>query len=377
MQQLDRFRPGRRLQRPTEADLALAQLSRTDGDGFRRRRFLQGALAAGGATGLTMTSGVFDSIAAAAAPLPSTSKILVTVFLNGGNDHLNTLVPAEDGAYHDARGSLAVQVDGSTAVGEGLHLHPNLTRLKTRFDAGQVALIRGVGESTDDHSHFTSMATWMSGIQNMIPPTGWLGRYAEAAGLGDLGSVAVGWNGVPLTLRGPSSSAIALPPGGGLFGADRSDAWQRDAFDVFSDLRGQPAGKGIFGSFVADAWADAVDTAVTVSPAFSDSLAEDGLAREMGLAARVINLNLGTQLVNVNLGGFDTHEGQDPLHDDLMAELDAGIDAFFQHLNPAFALEERIDTGVEFGHQVVVERILALVGVEPAEVDVHELGAEV
>lgn len=352
MYTLERFRPGRRLQRPTEADLALAQLSRVDGDGFARRRFLQGALAAGGATGVTMTSGVFDSIAAAAAPLPSTSRILVTVFLNGGNDHLNTLVPAENGAYHDARGSLAVQVDGSTAVGEGLHLHPNLTRLKTRFDAGQVAFIRGVGESSDDHSHFTSMATWMSGIQNMIPPTGWLGRYAEAAGLGDLGSVAIGWDGVPLTLRGPSRSAVALPPGGGLFGADRSEAWERDAFDVFSDLGGQAAGKGIFGPFVANAFADAVDTAVSVAPAFSDSLAEGGLARELGLAARVINLNLGTQLVNVNLGGFDTHESQRPGHDELMAELDAGIDAFFSNLSASFAHRTALLVFSEFGRRV-------------------------
>lgn len=352
MYTLERFRPGRRLQRPTEADLALAQLSRIDGDGFARRRFLQGALAAGGASGVTMTSGVFDSIAAAAAPLPSTARILVTVFLNGGNDHLNTLVPAEDGAYQDARGSLAVQVDGSTAVGEGLHLHPNLARLKTRFDAGQVAFIRGVGENSDDHSHFTSMATWMSGIQNMIPPTGWLGRYAEAAGLGDLGSVAIGWDGVPLTLRGPSRSAVALPPGGGLFGADRSQAWERDAFDVFSDLGGQVAGKGIFGPFVANAFADAVDTAVSVSPAFSDSLPEAGLARELGLAARVINLDLGTQLVNVNLGGFDTHESQRPDHDDLMAELDAGIDAFFSNLGAAFAHRTTLLVFSEFGRRV-------------------------
>ncbi|MEO0492508.1 MAG: S-layer homology domain-containing protein [Actinomycetota bacterium] len=352
MYTLERFRPGRRLQRPTEADIALTRLSRADGDGFARRRFLQGALAAGGATGLTLTSGAFDAIAAAAAPLPTTSKILVTVVLNGGNDHLNTLVPAESGAYHDARGSLAVQVDGSTAVGEGLHLHPNLTRLKTRFDAGQVALIRGVGEASDDHSHFTSMATWMSGIQNMIPPTGWLGRYAEAAGLGDLGSVAVGWDGVPLTLRGPSTSAVALPPGGGLFGSDRSEAWERDAFDVFSDLGGQPAGKGVFGPYVADAFANAVDTAVSVAPAFSPTLPEEGLARELALAAEVINLDLGTQLVNVNLGGFDTHEGQDPLHDDLMAELDAGLDAFFATLSPAFAHRTAVLVFSEFGRRV-------------------------
>ncbi|MEM9520828.1 MAG: S-layer homology domain-containing protein [Actinomycetota bacterium] len=340
--------------RPTDAQIAMAQLSRhdtTDG-GFARRRFLQGALAAGGATSLTLTHGAFDALAAAATPLAPTDRIIVNVFLNGGNDHLNTLIPFDDGAYHDARGSLATNVGAAQSVGEGLYLHPNLPRLKDRYDAGQVAFIRGVGEESDDHSHFTSMATWMSGIQGGVQPTGWLGRYGDGQALGSLGSVAVGWDGVPLTLRGPATSAVALPPGGGLFGADRSDAWQRDAFDVFSDLGGQAAGKGIFGPFVANAFANAVDTAVEIAPAFNDNLPEEGLARELAVAAEVINLNLGTQLLNINQGGYDTHEGQRPDHDDLMAELDAGIDAFFSTLSPAFASRTAVLVVSEFGRRV-------------------------
>lgn len=343
-----------RLQRPSEADIALARLSRTDqgGTAVARRSFLQGSLALGGAAGLTLTPGLLDQIAAASTPLAPTQRILVTVFLNGGNDHLNTLIPAEDGAYHDARGSLAVAVDGSTAVGEGLHLHPNLGRLKARFDAGQVAFIRGVGEATDDHSHFTSMATWMAGIQNMLPPTGWLGRYQDGAGLGSMGAVAVGWGGVPLTLRGGSSSAVALPPNGNLFGAEREEAWERDAFDFFAGLENTNAGQGIFGPFVANAFANAVNTAEAISPAFTDTLAEDGLARELGLAAEVINLDLGTQLINVNQGGYDTHDGQRPDHDDLMAELDAGLDAFFSNLHPFFAHRTAVLVFSEFGRRV-------------------------
>ena len=349
-----RIRRARRLAKPTEADIALARLSRTDesAEGVARRSFLQGSLLAGGAAGLSLTSGVFDGIAAAATPLPPTARILVTVFLNGGNDHLNTLIPAESGAYHDARGSLAVSVDGSTSVGEGLHLHPNLGRLKDRFDAGQVAFVRGVGEATDDHSHFTSMATWMSGVQNLLPPTGWLGRYQDGAGLDQVGAVAIGWGGVPLTLRGGFSTAVALPAGGHLFGAEREDAWQRDVFDVFSDLGGTAAGNGVFGPFVADAFAAAVDTAEAIAPAFGQGLPEDGLAREMALAAEVINLDLGTQLVNVDQGGYDTHEGQRPFHDDLMAELDAGIDAFFSRLDPRFASRTCMLVLSEFGRRV-------------------------
>lgn len=350
------------LSRPTEADIALATLSRRDGtdEGIARRRFLQGALAMGGVAGLTAFPGMFPNVApgllggvaGAAAPLGTAQKILVTVFLNGGNDHLNTLVPAENGAYQSARGSLAVSVDGATSVGEGLHLHPNLAGLKSRFDSGQVAFIRGVGESTDDHSHFISMATWMSGVQNQVQPTGWLGRYQDGAGLDDLGAVAIGWSGVPLTLQGVNSSAVALPPNGSLFGADREERWERYGYEAISDIGTAGGGIGAFGNQVAGAWGDAVDAAQLISPAFVSNLPEDGLARELAVAAQVINLNLGTQLVNVNLGGFDTHDSQRPEHDNLLAELDAGIDAFFDNLSPAMAVRTSMLVFSEFGRRV-------------------------
>ena len=340
------------LSQPTEADIALANASVHDlsASGFNRRFFLQGSLMAGAAAGLTASSGIFDAVSAA--PLQHADRILVTVFLNGGNDHLNTVIPAEDGAYHDARGSLAVSVDGSTGLGEGLHLHPNLRRLKARFDAGQVALVRGVGERTRDQSHFSSIETWMKGTQSALTSTGWLGRYQDDARLGQLGAVSIGWQGIPLILRGSSSSAVGLPPHGHLFGADRTEAWKRSVFDVFADLGGTNAGNGVFGPTVADAFASAVNAASTIAPAYTDALPQDGLARELALAAQVINLDAGTQLVHVNQSGFDTHEGQRPHHDDLMAELDAGIDAFFSSLDPQFAQRTCVLVFSEFGRRI-------------------------
>ncbi|MEM8706525.1 MAG: S-layer homology domain-containing protein [Actinomycetota bacterium] len=322
------------------------------GDGFARRRFLQGSLALGGAAGLTLGSSAFDTIAAASTPLAAGKRILVTVFLAGGNDHLNTLIPAESGAYHDARGSLAIDVDGSTSVGEGLHLNPNLTAVKRRFDAGQVALIRGVGEVTDDRSHFTSMARWMSGLDHPPQLTGWLGRYADGAGLGLLGSVAIGFHGVPLTMRGAHAGAVALPPGGGLFGSDRDEAWKREAFDVFTDLGGQDVGNGLFGRGVADAFAAAIDVGIDVRPAFGADLPEQGTARDLALAAELINQDLGTQLINVTQNGYDTHDQQGPAHEELLADLDAGLDAFFDRLSPRFAHRTTVLVFSEFGRRV-------------------------
>ena len=340
------------LARPTEADIALANASKQDlsAPGLGRRSFLQGSLMAGAAAGVSASTGIFDAVSAE--PLRHADRILVTVFLNGGNDHLNTVIPAEDGAYHDARGRLAVSVDGSTSVGDQLHLHPSLGRLKARFDAGQVALVRGVGERTADKSHFSSIETWMKGTRSALTSTGWLGRYQDDAGLGELGAVSIGWQGIPLILRGGFSSAVGLPPHGYLFGANREEAWQRSVFDVFADLGGTNAGNGVFGPRVADTFASAVNAASTVAPAYTGELPQDGLARELALAAKVINLNVGTQLVHVNQSGFDTHEGQRPHHDGLMAELDAGIDAFFSSLDPQFAQRTCVLVFSEFGRRV-------------------------
>ena len=344
-------RPRRRLIRPSEADVARARLSREDRspEGIARRRFLQGAVATGGAVGLMPS--FLDSVAASAAPLSPTDRILVSVFLNGGNDHLNTLVPAENGTYHSARGPLAVAVDNSHAIGEGLYLHPNLSRLKTRFDAGQVAFIRGVGESSDDHSHFTSTATWMAGYQGLANPTGWLGRYIDGVGGDGLGAVHVGWGGTPMLLRGTASRGMSLPPSGTLFGADRSEAWERLAIETVSNMGGGGVG-GAFGNTVGSSLRSAVDTAELIQPAYVDGLAEDYLARDLGLAAQVINLDLGTRVVSVALDGFDSHDSQRPAHDDLLAELDRAIDAFFANLAPAFASRTVMLVWSEFGRRV-------------------------
>ncbi|RMH69598.1 MAG: DUF1501 domain-containing protein, partial [Actinomyces sp.] len=315
-----------------------------------RRRFLQAALAAGGAAGLsgTLVAGLSDP-ALAGPPLGPDDRILVVVFLAGGNDGLNTVVPADDGLYHDLRGPLAVDVGPGQALGEGLYLHPNLARLKSRYDAGQVAVVRGVGEAGDDHSHFTSMATIMSGVPGAPAPTGWLGRWLDGAGLDGLGAVSIGWGGVPLTLRGATTTATSLPPNGNLFGADRSENWERYAVDALAGISGVG---GPLGDYVAGTFAAAIGTAQSVEPAYGTGLPDGGLARDLTLAARVVDLDLGVRLLAVELGGFDTHDDQRPTHDDLLAELDAGIDAFFASLSPTFASRTALLVFSEFGRRV-------------------------
>ena len=125
-------------------------------------------------------------------------RYFVVVFLDGGNDGLNTVTPIADGAsgtlrtaYEAARktgvtGGLQLLASDLTATmigddphtGTPLALHPGLTGLKSLYDSGKLAVIQGCGYPAYNLSHDLSRKTWQTG---MSPSQGgWMGRYLAA-----------------------------------------------------------------------------------------------------------------------------------------------------------------------------------------------------
>src|SRR2546423_14202013 len=99
-----------------------------------------------------------NGVAAAAADSPNATpsdRVLVLVQLAGGNDGLNTVIPFQDGAYHDARPTLRQEQGVLTLTGQ-LGLHPNLKGLKASWDAGQLAIVQGDGYPYLNLSHVGS-----------------------------------------------------------------------------------------------------------------------------------------------------------------------------------------------------------------------------
>src|SRR4051812_17864614 len=146
-------------------------------------------------------------------PLPPGSGVLVVVTLYGGNDGLNTVVPAADPAYRAARPDLAYRPDEVLDLGEGLGLNPGLTGLKALWDGGQLAVVRGVGYPQADRSHFRSMAIWQTASPVSSSTTGWLGRWLDATSTDPLAAVSLE-SVLPALLVGEKVAAASFPLGG-------------------------------------------------------------------------------------------------------------------------------------------------------------------
>ena len=339
---------------------ALAHLSRLETDPGRldRRRFLQlvgmglgaGAVASVGGSLLNLDVPGLDPSVWAAGPLGPDDGVLIVLGMFGGNDGLNTVVPFTDGNYRTQHGRLALSGSQTLALDADTGLHPALTEFKRFWDAGQLAVVEGIGYPNPDLSHFSSMAKWMAGRPSGIPSSGWIGRWLDGyVGTGkDLFAAAQIGQSVPLHMIGERQRATAVPAGRPGFGTGTSDR----------DRKLHAAVRRLGGS-VSDGWAGRVGTAMVDQLDVAERLVgivpdaaalPDGrLAADMEVMARLINGNLGFRVMSAGWGDFDSHAGQPNMHPVRMQELNAAIARFFQVLDPAWSSRVTIMTFSEFG----------------------------
>lgn len=313
---------------------------------FSRRTFLAGSAAAGVVASLPLT---LARQIASAAPLAATDGVLLAVYLQGGNDALNTFGPFDSGAYRTARGDLAIDPAQARSAGNGLWFHPSLEYLHEQWQRGNLAMVPGIGEPDDDHSHFSAEATWQSGrLRSEDRSTGWLGRWLDSTQ-----GLALGANlGVtlPLQLRSPGASIISVGSiGDVLLPTAPEQQW------VNQSIRGHRGG-GLsemgnrFGNVLAEtaAYSDAQQ------PLFAEGVtrSDDAFVASLQRAAHLLNLGLGFRVVSVELRGFDTHADQPMGHAELLTSLDSGLRAFFSSLTPALQGQTTALVFSEFGRRV-------------------------
>ncbi|MEM8782542.1 MAG: DUF1501 domain-containing protein [Planctomycetota bacterium] len=329
-----------------------------DGLGFTRRSLL--------GAGLTMVSAaatVPGFVSRAGVAMADTSmrvssragvpeeRVLVVVQLSGGNDGLNTIVPASRSAYHRARGDLAVGErevlsipNGFAGADTGVGLHPMLREVGELMGSGRAAVVQGVGYPNPNRSHFVSMDIWHTASPEKQGSTGrgWIGRAFDAAGhdAGGMACVSLGSE-APLAALGEHSRAVSFSHAETFrwSGADLHPAVAQ-AYDAALDT---PLTQGASSALDEDPLAFVQRTALdaraasekvrkAVAGSAERSFPGSSLGRQLEMVSKMIRAGLPTRVYYVNHGGFDTHAGQRFAHPNLLRQFSEAVSAFQESL---------------------------------------------
>jgi uncharacterized protein (DUF1501 family) len=342
-----------------------------------RRTFLARscALSAGGlAANLDLVS------LAAHAQVPAGDyRALVCVFLYGGNDGNNMIVPTDASGYAQyaavRTASSGIQLASSSLLpvatknGGAYGLHSALAPIHPLYAQGKLALLANVGPLARPttkadytagvrpdslYSHSDQQAQWQTSVPNGGGRTGWGGRIADALPGVNANAfpVIVSTAGVPLYVTGSTSRPLAIPPTGSFglvgYGGGPGSNVRRAAFETLLGLdRGN-----LFVAAASDITRQAVDLSAAVDPVLATSVAVfDGLtssiAQQLEAVAKVVGaratLGATRQVFFVSQGGYDTHNHQATTQEDLLAELAQALAAFQQAL-VALGVEPQVTT---------------------------------
>jgi uncharacterized protein (DUF1501 family) len=333
---------------------------------FQRRDFLRSAAGAASLTALGSGASVLTINDAHA---QSTDyKALVCIFLYGGNDSFNMVVPAATYAdYAKLRGYLAIPQANVVPLNSEYGAHPALQPLMTAWDASQLGVVLNVGvlarptTQTEFVSTDSNKQGWESSNNpDLCPPglfshsdqqilaeigatnqfsvrTGWGGRLADALTAGNIYSFAGSSRfagsvrSVELALPGPGSS---FGPQGFDWSDKQQDARKKALQDLVNAATSTNSVQAAFQNVQKTGFsvsnilepilkqaptASAADSAnPEISAAFGNLQGAYGndFAKQLYQVAKMIKnratLGGGRHIYFVSLGGFDTHDGQVP-----------------------------------------------------------------
>ena len=354
---------GRHVPIPEEAMQGLAEFERQGG--LSRRNLLAGGvgllLAANGLPGLS-TRGVLEAAAAQAADAPD-APILVSLYLDGGNDGINTLVPLADPRYRELRSRIGIDPATALPLGDypSFGWHPSLAGLRELYDHGKVAVLPAVDYSHPDQSHFNSGGFWRSGIVGPAPDrSGWLGRTLDVIGSHDnpLQGIHVGWGQDPSMISHRAPVATVSSPGD--FGFYIPDVWEEKAFLPIYRRLSRARAKHPALAAVRSMYGNTIETHDRLAPLAKEktpplppvAYPDSNLGKSFANLARMLGAGFGTRVATISQGGFDTHDAQAESHAELLQDLGDSLRAWQADLD-ARGLSERVLTLIwsEFGRR--------------------------
>ena len=343
-----------------------------------RRRFLR--------TGGALSAGALFPILAAWSPAATAQaadyRALVCVFLYGGNDSNNMIVPYDDyGTYASGRGATGAAIDRSELVPispTGLArygLHPNLNDLAPLFGQGKLAVVTNVGALTGPltraqymtgashprnlFSHSDQQSTWQGLVPGQATPSGWGGRIVDVTSAGNAtlaipGMVSLAGDAV-YTI-GATSLPVALSQNGatGLAGDRYSDdgriryAAMNKILTLDRENQLQAKAADVMGLAVksSEALSDALNASYSaIDAAFQGT--NGGLSDQLYQCAKLVaarsQLGVSRHGFFTSMGGFDTHNAQRGEQASRFNELGPAL-AAFQKAMEALGVADKVTT---------------------------------
>lgn len=298
-----------------------------------RRIFLRGASAA--AVGIGFGPSALMTRTAQAA---TGAKVFVQIFIRGGCDTLNMVVPYGDPTYYNIRGAIAIprpgQAGGALRLDDTFGLHPSLSSLMPLWNDGRLAIVDAVGNYELSRSHFDAQDFMETGTPaNKTTTTGWLDRAARAIPGGAVSEAVAFQSQLPRSFMGGEPVLVATNLT--TFNLKVGANWRTEA---------ETALRGMYGSRqdevgqVGRETFEAIDTitrapAISAAPANGAVYPNASIGTSLRQAAAVIKAGLGTRTIFISLGGsFDTHSGQIAAHQLEFPRIGDALAAFVQDL---------------------------------------------
>jgi uncharacterized protein (DUF1501 family) len=242
-------------------------------------------------------------------------RTLVCIFLRGGADTLNMVVPFADDDYYRNRSTLSIAApgkgtDSAIPIDDFYAFHPKMSALASIFKEGRLGIVQAVGCDNPTGSHFEAQDQIEHGESygNNLGG-GWLGRHLRSRSGGvdsPLSGIAIGST-LPESLRGaPSATAlrsldeVQLPVSSG-----NPSAVSRALSKLYA------AEVGIIG----EQGKETLDLlhrveqlrGKTYTPAAGAEYPKDDLGAGLREVARIVKASLGLEVACIDLGGWDTH----------------------------------------------------------------------
>jgi uncharacterized protein (DUF1501 family) len=305
-------------------------------------------------------------------------RALVCVFLFGGNDSNNMVIPTDDAnfkAYSSIRGSVALATtDLSSAVkdavtGAPYAFHGKLPDLASLFASKELAVVANVGALVQPltkaqyqakqaqiplnlFSHSDQQETWQTSVAQGHSPTGWAGRAADYIAAQKFNSSSFppffSVSGNVQMGTGADTQPVAIAPGGSLqlTGFNTSAASQA-RFSALNSLLNLPSGVSLVQA-ANNILANSINDATALSKALASAtplktqFPNTTLGQQLKQVAQIIqvqsSLGMRRQIFFCSLGGFDTHTAEIATHNQLYPQLSPALAAFYnatQELNMA------------------------------------------